>query len=150
MAPALAVQRCPLLVMCPGSTSFVVTGAEETDGCISRSDAGGHKVERYRNEYLLGLRPFLKKHGADVLAAGFDAEAAEGESPNSTVVLRVSDAAVASGLFNDHISAGEADPVQHHRARTGRSRDRIDAGRVNEATGWPMLTTQYQRRGAVP
>ncbi len=33
-----------------------------------------HDVKRYRNEYLPGLRPFLKKHGAEVLVAGFDAE----------------------------------------------------------------------------
>jgi uncharacterized protein (DUF1330 family) len=58
-------------------------------------------VNRYRNEYLPGLRPFLKKHGAEVLVAGFDAEPAEGEPPNSTVVLRFADAAAAWGLLND-------------------------------------------------
>ena len=57
-------------------------------------------VNRYRNEYLPGLRPLLKKHGAEVLV-GFDAEPAEGEPPNSTVVLRFADAAAAWGLLND-------------------------------------------------
>jgi len=58
-------------------------------------------VDRYRNEYLPGLRPLLKKYGAEVLVAGFDAEPAEGEPPNSTVVLRFADAAAAWGLLND-------------------------------------------------
>lgn len=60
-----------------------------------------HDVDRYRTEYLPGLRPFLKKYGAEVLVAGFDAEPAEGEPPNSTVVLRFADAAAAWGLLND-------------------------------------------------
>ena len=60
-----------------------------------------HDVERYRNEYLPGLRPFLQKYGAEVLVAGFDAEPAEGEPPNSTVVIRFADAAAAWGLLND-------------------------------------------------
>jgi uncharacterized protein (DUF1330 family) len=60
-----------------------------------------HDVDRYRNEYLPGLRPLLKKHGAEVLVAGFDAEPAEGDPPNSTVVLRFADPAAAWGLLND-------------------------------------------------
>jgi len=60
-----------------------------------------HDVDRYRNEYLPGLRPLLKKHGAEVLVAGFDAEPAEGDPPNSTVVIRFADAAAAWGLLDD-------------------------------------------------
>jgi uncharacterized protein (DUF1330 family) len=60
-----------------------------------------HNVDRYRHEYLPGLRPFLRKHGAEVLVAGFDAEPAEGEPPNSTVVLRFADAEAPWGLLND-------------------------------------------------
>jgi uncharacterized protein (DUF1330 family) len=60
-----------------------------------------HDVQRYRNEYLPRLMPFLEKYGAEVLVAGFDAEPAEGEPPNSTVVLRFADAAAAWGLVND-------------------------------------------------
>lgn len=41
-------------------------------------------VDRYRAEYLPAWRPFLKKHGAEVMVAGFDAEPAEGTPPNST------------------------------------------------------------------
>ena len=37
-------------------------------------------IDRYRAEYLPALRPFLKKHGAEVLVAGFDAEPAEGDA----------------------------------------------------------------------
>lgn len=60
-----------------------------------------HDIERYRNEYLPGLRPFLAKHGGEVLVAGFDAEPAEGDPPNSTVVLRFADVEAAWGLLND-------------------------------------------------
>jgi uncharacterized protein (DUF1330 family) len=60
-----------------------------------------HDIDRYRAEYLPGLRPFLERYGAEVLVAGFDAEPAEGEPPNSTVVLRFADAASAWGLLND-------------------------------------------------
>ncbi len=60
-----------------------------------------HDVDRYRSEYLPRLRPFLAKYGAEVLVAGFDAEAAEGEPPNSTVVLRFPDMEAARGLLDD-------------------------------------------------
>lgn len=60
-----------------------------------------HDIDRYRGEYLPGLRPFLAKYGADVLVAGFDAEPAEGDPPNGTVVLRFADAESAWGLLND-------------------------------------------------
>jgi uncharacterized protein (DUF1330 family) len=58
-------------------------------------------VDRYRTEYLPGLRPLLKRYGANVLVAGFDAEPAEGVPPNSTVVLRFPDAAAAWSLLGD-------------------------------------------------
>lgn len=58
-------------------------------------------IDRYRAEYLPALRPFLKKYGAEVLVAGFDAEPAEGTPPNSTVVLRFADVASAWALLND-------------------------------------------------
>jgi len=58
-------------------------------------------VDRYRIEYLPGLRPFPARYGGEVLVAGFDAESAEGEPPNSTVVIRFADAAAACHLLND-------------------------------------------------
>lgn len=58
-------------------------------------------IDRYHTEYLPGLGPFLRKHGAGVHVAGFGAEPAEGEPPNSTVVLRFADAAAGWGLLND-------------------------------------------------
>ena len=60
-----------------------------------------HDVDRYRNEYLPGVRPFLQKHSAELLVAGFDAEPAEGEPPNSTVVIRFADVEAAWGFLND-------------------------------------------------
>jgi len=58
-------------------------------------------VDRYRDEYLPAVRPLLKKHGAEVLVAGFDSEPAEGEPPNSTVAIRFADTAAAWGFLND-------------------------------------------------
>lgn len=57
--------------------------------------------ERYRNEYLSGVRPFLAKHGAELVVGGFDAERAEGDPPNSTVVLRFASTEAAWGFLND-------------------------------------------------
>lgn len=58
-------------------------------------------IDRYRNEYVPGVRPFLEKHGGEVVASGFEAETAEGEPPNSTIVLRFPDAEAAWGFLND-------------------------------------------------
>ena len=58
-------------------------------------------VDRYRNEYVPGVRPFLQKYGAEFLVGGFDAEPAEGDPPNSTVVIRFADAEAAWGFLND-------------------------------------------------
>ena len=82
-----------------------------------------HDIDRYRNEYLPGLRPFLRKHGAEVLVAGVDAEPAEGEPPNRTAVLRFADAAAPDDL-----------PVKEIRfsniAGTGSGCARVHPGRV--------------------
>jgi len=58
-------------------------------------------VDRYRNEYVPAVMPLLRKHDAEVLVAGFDAEAAEGEPPNSTVVIRFADVEAVWGFLND-------------------------------------------------
>jgi uncharacterized protein (DUF1330 family) len=58
-------------------------------------------VDRYRSEYVPRVVPLLQKHGAAVLVAGFDAEAAEGEPPNSTVVIRFADVEAVWGFLND-------------------------------------------------
>jgi uncharacterized protein (DUF1330 family) len=58
-------------------------------------------VERYRNEYLPGVRPFLQKYGAELVVGGFDTEPVEGEPPNSTVVIRFADSEAAWGFLND-------------------------------------------------
>jgi uncharacterized protein (DUF1330 family) len=60
-----------------------------------------HDSDRYLNEYAPAATPFVVKHGGELLAASFDAEAAEGEPPNSTVVLRFPDTAAAWGFLND-------------------------------------------------
>ncbi len=58
-------------------------------------------VDRYRSEYLPAVGPFLQKYGAEMLVAGSDAKTAEGEAPNSTVVIRFADAEAAWGFLND-------------------------------------------------
>jgi uncharacterized protein (DUF1330 family) len=58
-------------------------------------------TDRYRDEYVPRVMPFLEKHGGEVLVAGLEAEAAEGEPPNSTIVLRFPDAEAAWGFVND-------------------------------------------------
>ena len=57
--------------------------------------------DRYRTEYVPRVLPFLGKHGGEVLVGGFEAEAAEGEPPNSVVVIRFPDAAAAWGFLDD-------------------------------------------------
>jgi uncharacterized protein (DUF1330 family) len=73
-----------------------------------------HDVDRYRKEYMPAVRPFLQKYGAEYLVAGFDAEPAEGEPPNSTVVIRFADAEAAWGFLNDP----EYQPVKEIRLST--------------------------------
>jgi uncharacterized protein (DUF1330 family) len=58
-------------------------------------------VDRYRNEYLPQVLPLLQKHGAKVLIAGSDAEPAEGDPPNSTVVIQFADTSAVWGFLND-------------------------------------------------
>ena len=60
-----------------------------------------HGMDRYRNEYLPAVVPFLQKHGAQVLVAGADAQPAEGEPPNSSVVIRFADTEAAWSLPDD-------------------------------------------------
>jgi uncharacterized protein (DUF1330 family) len=58
-------------------------------------------VDRYLNEYVPQVVPFLGKHGGELVVASVDAEAAEGEPPSSTVVIRFPDAAAAWGFVDD-------------------------------------------------
>jgi uncharacterized protein (DUF1330 family) len=58
-------------------------------------------VERYSNEYLPAVRPFLRKYDAELVVGGFGAEPAEGEPPNNTVVIRFADSAAAWAFLND-------------------------------------------------
>lgn len=58
-------------------------------------------IDRYRTEYIPGVVPLLARHGGEVLVAGFGAETAEGDPPNSTVVIRFPDDAAAWAFLDD-------------------------------------------------
>jgi len=58
-------------------------------------------VDGYRNGYLSGIRAFLEKHGGEVLVASFGAQPAEGDPPNSTVVIRFATTEAAWGFLDD-------------------------------------------------
>lgn len=45
-------------------------------------------LQRYTQEYIPGVVPFLSKHGAEVLVADFEAKPLEGKPVKSVVVLR--------------------------------------------------------------
>jgi uncharacterized protein (DUF1330 family) len=58
-------------------------------------------VDRYMNEYVPGVLPLLQKHGGEFVVAGSGSEPAEGEPPNSTVVVRFADTDAVWGFLND-------------------------------------------------
>ena len=93
-------------------------------------------LDRYRNGYVPAVQPLLQKHGAEMLIgeAGLDAEPAQGDPPNSTVVIRFADVEAAWGLSErPRLPAGEGDPPQRHVAGTGCGRARVHAGQVTVA-----------------
>lgn len=51
--------------------------------------------------YVPGVLPLLQKHGAEILAAEFDAQRLEGEKRSVYVVLRFQSEAAALGWYND-------------------------------------------------
>jgi uncharacterized protein (DUF1330 family) len=51
--------------------------------------------------YVPGVVPLLAKHGAEILAAEYDARALEGEKRNVYVVLRFESEAAALDWYND-------------------------------------------------
>ena len=71
-------------------------------------------VDGYRNGYRPQVLPLLKKHGAELLVAGSDAKPAEGDPPNSTVVIRFADVEAVWGFLNDP----DYQPVKEIRLRT--------------------------------
>lgn len=51
--------------------------------------------------YVPGVVPLLRKHGAEILAAEFDAQLLEGEKRSVYVVLRFESEAAALGWYHD-------------------------------------------------
>ena len=45
-------------------------------------------TDRYANEYIPGVLPFLAKHGGEVIVAEFETEALQGEPARGAVVIR--------------------------------------------------------------
>ena len=54
----------------------------------------------YEN-YVPGVVPLLQKHGAEILAADYQAEALEGHAPGVNVVLRFDSEEAARNWYND-------------------------------------------------
>jgi len=57
--------------------------------------------DRYMNEYVPRVLPLLQQHGGEFVVAGPGSEPAEGEPPNSTVVVRFADTDAVWGFLND-------------------------------------------------
>lgn len=51
--------------------------------------------------YVEGVLPLLRKHGAEILVADFDAKALEGRAPGVNVVLRFDSEQAARNWYND-------------------------------------------------
>ena len=60
-------------------------------------------VERYRDEYVPAVQPLLQKHDAEMLVGvgSIDAEPAQGDPPNSTLVIRFAHVEAAWAFVND-------------------------------------------------
>lgn len=69
-------------------------------------------VERYVGEYIPQVMPFLGKHGAEILAASFEANGVEGEPPNGVVVLRFPSEEAGHAFVNDP-DYGPAKALRH-------------------------------------
>ena len=55
----------------------------------------------YSQQYILGVLPFLAKHGAEVLVASFETEALQGEPADGAVVLRFPSEQAVRNFVND-------------------------------------------------
>ena len=90
-----------------------------------------HDTDRYLNEYVPRVMPFLEKHGGEVLAAGFEGEALVGRSPELHHRDPVSRRR-GSPSFSQRprLPAGERAPVQHHVAWADGGYARVHAEQV--------------------
>jgi uncharacterized protein (DUF1330 family) len=57
--------------------------------------------ERYRNEYIPQVLPFLTKYQAEVLVADFSATPVQGKPPSGVVVIRFPSAEMVRGFLDD-------------------------------------------------
>ena len=57
--------------------------------------------ERYRNEYIPGVVPFLTKYKAEVLVADFEATPLQGEPAHGVVVIRFDSEKTIRDFLND-------------------------------------------------
>ncbi len=58
-------------------------------------------VDRYLNECVPEMLPFVQKYGGEILVGGPGAEPAEGDPPNSAIVIRFADTDTVWALLND-------------------------------------------------
>ena len=57
--------------------------------------------ERYRNEYIPGVVPFLTKYKADVLVADFEAKPLQGNPARGVVVIKFDSEQTIQDFLND-------------------------------------------------
>ena len=58
-------------------------------------------IERYRDEYIPQVLPFIAKYDGEIVVASFDAEALQGNPETGVVVLRFPTEEAVRGFAND-------------------------------------------------
>ncbi len=58
-------------------------------------------LERYRDEYIPQVLPFIAKYNGEIVAASFDAEALQGSPEKGVVVLRFPSEEAVRSFVND-------------------------------------------------
>ncbi len=58
-------------------------------------------IERYRDEYIPQVLPFIAKYNGEIVVASFDAEALQGNPETGVVVLRFPTEDAVRGFAND-------------------------------------------------
>ena len=88
--------------------------------------------------YVPAAQPLLRKHGAEILVGGggLDAEPAQGDPPNSAVVISLADVEAAWGFLND----SDYQPVKGIRLGATSRGQAVVAREFTPASNWWLYT----------